>query len=354
MKPKQLITVLIILLALGLLVYFKVKTSAEDTKNAKIAATKLPYFYVTAYVVKPGVLDNEILSSGTAMANEEVEIRPEVSGKITSISFNEGSHVSKGDMLLTITNDDLKAQVEKLGYQLELAKEQEQRQKKLLAINGISQSDYDIALNAVNTTKADKDLAEAQLEKTEIKAPFDGIIGLRSVSVGSYASPTVNVATIEQTDPLKIDFSIPEKYMTQVHKGDTIHFTVSGSDKVFFGAVYAIEPKVDLSTRTLEVRALCPNKDGKIFPGAFAQIKMTLHQTDNAILIPTQAVVPELKANKVFVLKNGKAQPVQIETGYRTDSVIEVKSGLNPGDSVIITGIMQLKPGAPVKILSNK
>ena len=349
MKTRGIITTLIIVIVLAGLVYYKVKSSKEAAVNS--AVPKKGPSYVTTFVVKTHELDNTIQSAGTLLANEEVEIRPEISGKITKIYFKEGSPVTKGELLVKIYDADLQAQLQKLKFQEKLSAETEARQKKLLTINGISQQDYDVVLNQLNSNRADIDLISTQIAKTEIRAPFDGVIGLKTVSEGSYVSPTNIIASMQEIDPLKIDFSIPEKYMLSVKKGDPIHFTVPGSPKTYEGAIYAIEPKIDMNTRSVLLRAMCPNKTKEILPGAFASVELQMQKIDNAILIPTESVIPKLKILLVFLYKNGKAQPRVITTGIRNDSAIQVTSGLNAGDTVITTGIMQLKEGSPVKIM---
>jgi len=307
---------------------------------------------VTAYIAQASTFDTKITASGTLLANEEVDLKAEASGKITRLLFKEGDKVSKGELLLKLNDADLSAQLKKLELQVKLAEDKEARQKKLLAIQGISQEEYDASLNQLNGLKADMEFTHAQVGKTEVRAPFNGTVGLKSVSEGSYVSPSVTIASIQQIDPVKIDFSVPEKYSGMVQKGMSIRFTVDGQGEEFSGQVYAIEPRIDLSTRTLQLRASCPNKEGKLLPGAFARIELVLRQKENTILIPTEALVPELKGQKVFVSRNGMAQPQKVETGARTDRSVEITKGLKAGDTVITTGIMQLKPNTPLKIIS--
>ncbi|MDW8466642.1 MAG: efflux RND transporter periplasmic adaptor subunit [Chloroherpetonaceae bacterium] len=195
------------------------------------------------------------------------------------------------------------------------------------------------------------DIIKAQIDKTEVRAPFNGVVGLRYVSVGSYISPTTRIASIQNICPLKLDFSIPEKYATLVRKGDKVLFRVQGIDKVLEGQVYAIEPKIDPATRTLPIRAIYPNSDRRILPGAFAEVELLLQNADSAVMIPSEALVPELKGQKVFVAKQGKAVAKSVEIGLRTDREIQVTSGLSDGDTVITTGILQLRPGMAVQFV---
>lgn len=308
---------------------------------------------VNTFLVKPEKLESKILSSGSALANQEVEMRSEISGKIVSVFFKEGASVVKGEALVKLYDGDLRAQEKKMELQKELEEKNEARQKQLLAVNGISQQDYDLVLNQLNTTKADIELTKIQIEKTEIKAPFNGKVGFRNVSVGSYISPNIVITIIEDIDPVKIDFSIPEQYMNTIKNGDPVRFTVQGSPEKYMANIYAIEPRIDLTTRTIHIRAICPNKDARILPGSFAKIELASQEINNAIMIPTEALIPGLKGQKVFLLKNGKAQAQEVETGIRTDTKIQITKGLQQGDTVITTGIMQLKTGSQVKNISH-
>lgn len=350
MKPSR--TFIFILLSIAILL--AVKFIFFGNNAAKPAATgpsqKNQAVPVSAVIAKTATLDNKVYASGTVLANEEVELRPEASGKILQINFREGSHVSKGDLLIKINDADLHAQLAKLHLQSKLSAEQEARQKKLLDIQGISREEYDIALSQLNSLKADEEYTQAQIAKTELRAPFEGLIGLKNVSVGSYVSPSQTIAWLQQIDPVKIDFSIPEKYASMIHHHDQINFTASNSTENFKGEVYAVQPRIDIATRTLQVRALSPNKEGKIIPGAFVKIELVLKEINDAILVPTEAIVPVLKGKNVFLFRNGVAEPQKVETGIRTDAGIQVIEGINTGDTIITSGIMQLRRGMSVKL----
>ena len=309
---------------------------------------------VSAIVVSPSTIYDKINSTGTVIANEEVELRNEIPGRVVHIYFKEGTHVNKGELLVKIFDNDLQAQLKKISLQKILAEKNESRQKDLLAIKGISQQDYDEALNALDAVKADIDLVKSQIEKTEILAPFSGFIGLKSVSEGAYLSANTHIASMQEINPVKIDFTVPERYMNKIHNGDEINFSVEGMNETYKGSVYAIEPKVDLSTRSIAVRAICPNYENKIFPGAFARIELSLSEIKDALMIPTQALIPELKGQKVFISKDEKASPVKVQTGLRNDTTIQITQGLQIGDTVIVTGIMQLRPDVPLRITSVK
>ena len=344
-KAILIIIIFIVVLAAIKIIFLQNKFSVTTHKQSKNQISA-----VNVYVVKSENMDNKIYITGTILANEEVEIKSETSGKIVNLLFKEGDHVFKGDLLLKINDSDIQAEIKKINVQLKFAGEKDGRQKKLLDINGISQEEYDASLNTLNSLKADLEYAQSQLIKTEIRAPFNGIIGLKNVSEGSYVSSSINIASIQQIDPIKIDFSVPEKYAGMIHNGSAILFSVAGNGDKFKAEVYAIEPKIDMATRTLHLRAICSNKNEKILPGSFAKIELVLTQSGNAIFIPSQALMPELKGQKVFIYKNGKAFEQKVESGIRTETQIEITNGLQSGDTLIIAGIMQLKQGANVKI----
>ncbi|MBU0487841.1 MAG: efflux RND transporter periplasmic adaptor subunit [Bacteroidetes bacterium] len=342
---------IIILLIVVLLVFVKIKFFTPDNpKGNNNMQGKPKTALVTAIVAKPETLDNKIFVSGSVVANEAVDLVPEIAGKITLINFREGSRVSKGELLVKFNDADLQAQQKKNRLNEKLAAEKESRQKQLLEIGGVSQEEYDIALTELNSVKADIELTQAQIEKTEIRAPFSGIVGLRSVSAGSFVSTSTKIASIQQTDPLKIDFFIPEKYASLVKTGDSLTYTVVGNDETYIALVAAIEPAVDDITRTIHIRAVTHNHGGRILPGASARIIFPLSKSESAILIPTEAVIPILKGQKVFVCRDGNAEEAIIKTGLRTETSVEIIDGIQAGDTVIVTGIMQLKAGIPVKI----
>ena len=298
----------------------------------------------------PQPLENIVRSSGTVLASESVDLTAEAAGRIEKIAFTEGAHVKKNDLLVKINDDDLQAQLKKTELQIQLASEQEKRQKQLFDISGISQEQYDIAVSQVNTLKADRENLLALIRKREIRAPFDGRIGLRYVSEGSYVSPTTQIASMQKIDQLKVDFAIPEKYSGQVAVGDAVQFSSEETKQQFAGRLYAIEPKIDPTTRTLQLRAVVDNRNEKIFPGSYVQIELRLKKIMNALMIPTQAVIPVLKGQSIFVLKNGAAVSVPVKTGTRTAAAVQVTEGLSAGDTVLTTGLMQLRTGMPVNV----
>lgn len=340
---------LVVLIA-GIIVYNKVLHPKEQAPAGPAGGPpkELP---VTGFVVQPRSLENGITASGTLLANEEVELHPEVSGKITSLNLSEGNQVSKGTLLVKLYDADLQAQLKKLLLQRETAEKTENRLKQLLAINGVGQQEYDNALIQLNNIKADIELLQAQISKTEIRAPFDGIVGLKNVSEGAYVTPATAIATLQQVNPLKVDFTVPEKYASSIGRGDIVKFTVDGLSETFNGRVFAVEPRVDEATRSVKLRAVVQNAGVKILPGAFAKVDVGLKSIEGALMIPTQCIIPEARNKKVIVVRDGKARFAVVETGVRNESYIQIVSGVNEGDTIVATAIMSVKPDMGLKIV---
>jgi membrane fusion protein (multidrug efflux system) len=305
---------------------------------------------VRAHRVIPTQLTERLATTGTVRANEEVEIVSEISGKISDIFFEEGSRVATGQLLLKIDDSELVAEQQRALYRVQLAERAEIRQKQLLDDGVISSETYDVALGELNVLRAELQLIEAQLLKTEIRAPFSGIIGLRWVSPGSYLSSQTRIASLNDLDPVKLDFTVPERYSTLMKVGDGISFEVEGFERTFGGTIYAVEPSIDATTRSLRVRARCPNSDGSLVPGAFANVDLVLRSVPDALTVPSIAVIPELGGKKVFVYEDGVAQPRSVETGIRSETAVQITSGLDEGDLVVISGILQMQPGLEIEI----
>lgn len=309
---------------------------------------------VSARVVSPQLMTDEIPIIGRLVPDEEVQLSFETSGKITDIYFEEGSHVKKGDLLAKVNDSQLQAQLARLEAQVPLAQERVYRQSTLLQRDAVSKEALEIVKTELATLNADIEKTKAQIEQTELRAPFDGIIGLRQVSVGSYASPSTVIAKLTSVTPIKIEFSVPERYAGEVKKGTGLEFTVDGKLEAFKARVYATEASLDAETHTLLVRALYPNEERELLSGQYAGIRLKQKEIEDAIAIPAEAIVPEMGKSKVFVYKSGKAEPVEVITGIRTDSEIQILSGLQFGDTILTSGTLQLRKGSPVKIVSFK
>lgn len=299
---------------------------------------------VNYYVVKEGDFENDVYTAGKIGAFNQVELVPEISGKITGIFFKEGETVAKGTVLVKLNDADLQASLLKVRNNIKLSEQKLKRLSQLLKVNGISQEEFEMQETELQSFKADEAYTLAQLAKTSITAPFSGQAGLKNISEGSYVSSSTPVVSLVQLRPVYVEFSVPEKYAGIFIKGSTINFT---SDKMAKGqpleaTVYAIEPRVDEATRSIKARALYSGQE-QLYPGSFVNAYVKLGKTTNAILVPTQAVIATLKGQKVFVSKMGQATEVPVKIGLRTDKVIQITDGLSLGDTVLTTGLLSLK-----------
>lgn len=288
-----------------------------------------------------------ISASGSTVANDHVEVRSEISGLIVRLNIPEGSVVPKGFLIAKIKDDDILAQLKKIELEEELAAQTEARHRKLLDINAISKEEYEISQTKVLTLKADKDLLRVQLARTEIRAPFSGKLSLKNISLGAYITPANIITTLTQFNPIKIDFTTPERYINDIKVGSTVRFKTDGSAEDHTAKVIALDPAIDANLRTLRVRAIAPNGNHTLIPGMFVSVAVDISR-NQTIMVPTEAVIPVVDGMQVFIKKNGKAQLVKVQTGFRDVSKVEVLKGLSIGDTVITSGLITLKEGDPV------
>lgn len=322
------------------------QTDTAVTSNNNINSI-LP---VDVYPIDYKTLDNEIFVTGTLRALEETELHAEASGRVTIINFTEGQNVKKGQVLIQLNDNELQARWSRINVELDFANKTLNRQQKLFDKGGISREQFERTLSQVNVLKAQRDETVAQINERKIVAPYDGTIGLRYISPGDYISPSTKTAWLHKISDLILEFSVPEKYFQEISVDDRVTFTITNIDSVFDTRIYAVEPKIDPDTRTVIIRALFKNQDYYLKPGLFAYVQYRLNSIDNAILIPTQALVPELKGQKVYLYKMGKVYEKSVLTGKRTDNYIQITDGLVPGDTVITTGILQIRQGMSVRI----
>jgi membrane fusion protein, multidrug efflux system len=328
--------------------------SCGESKSKTVSREGGASLSVDALVLKPQMLKNQIFTTGTLLANEEVELRPEIAGRVIGVYFQEGSRITKGELMLKINDRELLAEQKGKILEEKLASDEELRKRQLFEAKVISQEEYDKSLNSLKLIQAEKEVLESQLAKTEIRAPFDGVVGLRYISEGGYVTPNMLAATMQDLDPMKVEFSVPEKYSKNLKDGLEVLVEVGDSPERFKGTVYAIESKIDPGTRTIKTRARIPNPAQTLVPGSFAKVEITLEEIPAAIVIPTSAVIPELSGQKVFVCTNGKARSVKVETGIRTEQNIQITQGLAAADTLITTGLLQLTEGKAVSVQSVK
>nr|WP_067061560.1 efflux RND transporter periplasmic adaptor subunit [Mucilaginibacter sp. L294] len=353
MKTKYIIYTLLALLVAFLIYnkFFSKRAKQNTAATAGKGKRKSAPVSVNIMVVKDTAVRNQIDITGTIDANEKVNLISQTAGNITGIYFNEGTHVQKGQLLVKVYNQDLQASLQQYEAQMILARDINNRNKILLEKEAVSKEEYETSLSSLNSLKAQADVVRAQISRTEIRAPFSGVIGLRNVSPGGYLSPATSIATLVNIDPAKLTFSVPERYLPIINKGSKVTFTVESSRDNFNATVYAIEPALDANSRTITVRAKAPNPKNILTAGSFAKINLTLDQIPKTIMVPTECVIPDLKSSKVYIYKNGIAIAKDVKTDLRTDTKIQIIDGLKAGDSLVISGLIQIRPKSPLKIL---
>lgn len=324
------------------------KSKKEDPKKQAD-----PPPVVDVIVARPQTIANIIEANGTVVSGEFVEVRPEISGRLTYLNVAEGKNIAKGSVLAKINDADLRAQLNKVRVQLNLAEVTLDRYSKLLEIQGINKADYDVALNQLSNYKADIEIIQADIAKTVIHAPFSGTIGLRQISNGAYVSPTSVIATLQQPGNIRIDFTLPETYANLVKRGSAVQVSTDANGGAKKSAtVIAVEPQVSTATRNIMVRAKLQGNAG-VNPGSFVKVYVDAGDA-SGMMIPANAIIPDARAKQVVIVKGGKAKFVDIQTGIRQEGAVQVLSGLNEGDSVVISGVLFARPDAAVKVRSVK
>ena len=324
----------------------KKEQPAQNTKSSQQAPI------VDVIIAGGSNISNNIEVNGTVIPGEMININPETSGRLTMLNLPDGGKVTQGTVLAKINDADLQATFSKTKVLLDMAQKTEQRLRKLLTINGINQADYDLALNQVNSYKADLTVTQADIDKTIIKAPFSGVLGLRMISPGAYVTPATILSTLQQVDKVKIDFNVPEAYANLIKRSATVNVQTNESNINRKATIIAIDPQLNLTTRNLKVRASLEGTS--INPGSFVKVILSNNSSNSAIMVPTNCIIPEATAKKVIVVKDGQGLFVDIETGYRSAGMVEVTKGLKTGDSIVVTGVLFVRPKSPVKVRSVK
>ncbi|MEO6613424.1 MAG: efflux RND transporter periplasmic adaptor subunit [Chitinophagaceae bacterium] len=342
--------IILLLFSAGLFSWAACGKKKTATAQQKQGAAKPPPMRVDAYIVRPQPFQENIEVPGSIVANDVAEIHPEVSGRIVQLNVAEGKYVGRGTLLAKLYDGDLRAQLNKLNIQLALAQKTEDRQAQLLKIQGISQQDYDISLLQVNSLRADIGIIQTSISKTVVRAPFSGKLGLKNISIGTYVSPASVIAVINQVDQLKLDFSVPEKYIDKIRNGQLVTFTFEGSKKQLGAKVVATESNITENTRSLTVRAAVIGTDPGILPGSFAKVQLSFDPDPNALLIPTQAVLPQARGKKVILYKGGTAIFADVTTGVRDSARVQILDGIKPGDTVVVTGLLSVRPESKIQV----
>lgn len=334
---------------IGALIMSSLIVSCGPKSKNPVAAEK-PSVPVEVIVAGSEDVVSNLEVNGSVLSNEMVELHPEVSGRLIYLNLPDGAKVKKGTLLARVNDADLQAQLEQQKTQLELANKTLKRLSDLLKVNGVNQADYDAALSQVNTIQATMKVINAQIDKTVIRAPFSGELGIRVVSPGAYVTPQTLLGSIQQTDKVKIDFTVPETFSSIIHKGDMIKVQTEGLTEPLDATIAAIEPQINTVSRNIKVRARLTN--GIIHPGAF--VKVFIAQNRKGIMVPSNAIIPDALSNQVVAVRNNKAVFINVETGLRNASLVEITSGLNAGDSIVVSGMLFVRPNAPIKVIRVK
>lgn len=344
----------LLIVCVFLLASFMQACSSGNSKDKSQVSNKAePPVPIEVLIAKKTSFTSVLEVSGSLQAGEYVELRPDVSGRLVFLNIPEGSFVSQGTVLARIYNDDLQAQLKKNQAQLALAQKNEERLKKLLEVGGINQQEYDQALSQVQTLQADIEFVQAQIRKTVITAPFSGKVGLRQVSLGAYVSPNSIIASLQNTQ-IKVDFNVPEQYLSKVKIGETVKVLVEGLENPLEAKIIAYEPQVNVSTRNLKVRAVLSNTPANVFAGMFAKVIIGASEQQESILVPSNVIIPETRGKKLALIKNGKVTFAMVEIGARKESEVQILSGIQAGDTIALTGLLFLKPNTLVKIKKVK
>ena len=322
----------------------------KEEASAQQRSGPRPPAQVTGFIVQTDVVAESVEVSGTIVASESTEIHPELSGRLVALNVREGAQVGQGALIAKLYDGDLQAQKRKLQVQLKIAQSTADRHQKLMEIGGISRQDFDVSQLQVSNLRADLDVINTEIRRTEVRAPFSGKLGLKEISIGAFVTPATIITTIQKTSNLRVDFTVPEKYTSQIKKGQYVNFTVEGNERSYTAVVMATESGISEATRSLTIRAQVKGDATGLIPGGFAKVRINFEPDNNAILIPTQAIIPQARGKKVYVYNNGVANFVDVTTGVRDSAQVQITSGLKAGDTVIITGLLSLKPEAKVAL----
>jgi membrane fusion protein (multidrug efflux system) len=333
----------IIILLFSVIVFSSCKPKSEKVKEK-------PPVQVDVIVAQKQQFASTVEVNGEVLSQESVDLHPEINGRLTYLNIPDGASVKSGTVLARINDADLVAQLEQQKVQFDLATKTEQRLNELLKVNGINQADYDAAVSQVNTVNANIKVLNAQIDKSVVRAPFNGRLGLRVVSPGAYVTPLTLLGTLEKSDSIKIDFTVPEYYAALAKAGDSVSIQTNETDKYQSAVISAIEPQINTSSRNIKARARL--KGGNISPGTF--VKVHLNKDENGILVPSNALIPDAISNQVIVIKKNRGVFINVETGVRNADQVELTKGINTGDTIVINGVLFVRPNAKVKIRSVK
>lgn len=352
MNRKTIIWSVIVALILGAALLPRLLPS-KNSKTAQSAFAKNGAKGSRSVKVSTGIatlsaIEEKIIVNGTLVAARDAELRNEIAGRVTGVYFKEGMIVKKGQMLLTLNDRDLQAQLLKAISNANLMKDKLQRQKSLFDKQLISIEEYQTSLNNSETANADVEILKAQIDKSKIFAPFTGTTGLTTVNEGEYLATGSKICNFVSTDNPDVEFSVVERYAPFMKKGMQVTFSLSGSTETYNAEVIAVEPRIDEATRSVSLKARCPVKDEKLITGMFVKVSLTINQHDG-ILVPSEAVVSDIDGYKIYTVKGNTAVPVLVNTGFRDENNVEIISGIKAGDTYISGGAFMLRPGSKIE-----
>ncbi len=327
---------------------------AKGPRDAARTATANTATPVEVIEVRPAAVQEDLQAVGSLRSNESVVLRPEVAGRVAQIGFRDGEAVRRGQLLIALDASVNQAEVEQARAEYELAQSNLKRTEDLARRNFVSPSAQEQAASNVQVSAAKLKLAEARLAKMQIVAPFDGVVGIRSVSVGDYVKDGTDLVNIEDVGTLKVDFRLPERHFTQIRAGQPVEVAADAlpAEKLR-GAIEAINPRVDAAGRSLEVRAKLANPERKLRPGMFVRVRVIIGSRTDALLVPEEAIVPLGEDFFVFRVEGGAARRVKVKTGTRRDAKVEIVDGLAPGDQIVTAGMRLVRDGQPVRVVQS-
>lgn len=349
-----LLSALVLVIALGFGLPKMLSTSKNVASVSPSAALPPSAVLVDAAVVHPTAVPDQLQATGTIQANQEVQLVSEVARKVTAVYAHEGTTVARGALLFTLDDADLQARRHKLKLQEKLALLDDRRMRGLLRTESVTQQEYDQVSTNLQVLQADIQAVDVDLAKTRIHAPFAGKVGLNKVDVGAYVTPSTVLTSLEDVSQVKVSFTVPERYAAVVQPGQTIQFRTENGTAPQVGRIIATEPRTDVSTRSLLVKALSANTKRQLVPGMSAKISLLLHAATQALVVPTQALIPTAKGYSLYAIKGGRADYRDVTTGARSSGTVQVLTGLQAGDTVITTNLLRLAAGVPVRVASAR
>jgi membrane fusion protein (multidrug efflux system) len=327
--------------------------SCEDrSENDAAGAPPVRTIPVNYIVASADTFRNQVVTTAEVLPYESVIVRAPLAGTVLNIYFEEGGAVKEGQLLIRLDDRAWKAQLKGLKVEYNSLQKELDRYKRLLDLDGASQQQVDAAVGQLASIQAQIDQLEVNIALANVKAPFSGQVGMRNFSLGSYMAQGEQITTLAQIDRLKVNFNLPEKYRPDVRTGETVGVKVEGD--TFPATIYAIDPTINMESRTVQARAILDRTDPSLMPGVFAETILPTKVQENVIVLPSQVVVPEIEAQTVYIAVNGMATRREVIIEGRTKDQVLITSGINPGDTVLTTGLMQVKEGSPIEFRQNE